>query len=185
MSRKLKVVGISGSLREDSFNRKLLELAASKLPEEVEYEYADYSDVPLFNQDTENPMPKSVMDFKATVDSADILLFSTPQYNGSIPGVLKNGIDWLTRPYGENSLSGKVAGVIGATPGGTGTINAQDHLREILSFINVLVPPHPRVFVSEVHNKVDEQGDLQLGDQIETSLINQLEKLVELTKSAV
>ncbi|WP_188207499.1 NADPH-dependent FMN reductase [Alkalibacillus aidingensis] len=180
MSRNLKLVGISGSLREDSVNKKLLDVCQSLLPDNVEYEYADYTDVPVFNQDKENPLPESVARFKKQVESADMLLIATPQYNGSFPGVLKNAIDWLTRPEGDNSLSGKVAGVVGATPGQSGTIQAQLHLREVLGHMGIQVPAHPRIMVSGAYDLVDDQGKLNLPERDAKSYEKMLQELVKL-----
>ncbi|WP_027963613.1 NADPH-dependent FMN reductase [Halalkalibacillus halophilus] len=174
MSKSIKIIGISGSLREDSVNKKLLERAEDFLPENASFEYVDYKQVPVFNEDEENPLPEVVANFKEKVESADIVLFATPQYNGSFPGVLKNGIDWLTRPGGNNSISGKVAGIVGATPGNSGTIQAQLHLREVLSHLNVHVPPQPRVLVSSAGDLFDEHDNLVLPE----AEVNRYEKLI-------
>ncbi|GEL77794.1 NADPH-dependent FMN reductase [Tenuibacillus multivorans] len=183
MGQTLKVVGISGSLRKDSVNKKLLDFVATQFPNEVEYKYVDYSEVPLFNQDTEMPIPIGVKAFKEQVETADIVIFATPEYNGSIPGVLKNGIDWLTRPTGHNSLTGKVAGIIGASPGQGGTIKAQLHLREILSHVNMDVPGQPRVMCNYIKDKLTEDGDIQLeGKELEN--VQKLNKrLIEMAKA--
>ncbi|TFB22918.1 NADPH-dependent oxidoreductase [Filobacillus milosensis] len=168
MDQKLKVVGINGSHRKDSVNKKLLDFVAEQLPSDIEYEYADYSEVPLFNQDQESPLPDSVKKFKDQVESADIVLFSTPEYNGSMPGVLKNAIDWLSRPGGQSSLAGKVAGVMGASPGQGGTIKAQLHLREVLSHMNVDVPGQPRVMCNYVGEKLVDGKVVLEGKELET-----------------
>ncbi|MDQ0352070.1 chromate reductase [Alkalibacillus filiformis] len=162
MDRQLKIVGVSGSLRQDSVNKKLLDLVKTMLPENVEYEYADYSNVPVFNEDIEKPVPESVQKLKDQIEGADIVLFATPQYNGSYSGPLKNAIDWMTRPAGDNSIGGKVAGVIGGTPGQSGTIQAQLHLREVLSHLGVQVPAQPRVMISGIYDMLDDNGNLHL-----------------------
>ncbi|GAA0451572.1 NAD(P)H-dependent oxidoreductase [Alkalibacillus silvisoli] len=164
MDRQLKIVGVCGSLRKDSVNKKLLDLVKILTPDNVEYEYADYSDVPVFSEDIEKPVPESVKRLKNQIESADIILFATPQYNGSFSGALKNAIDWMTRPAGDNSLGGKVAGVIGGTPGQSGTIQAQLHLREVLSHLGVQVPAQPRVMVSGIYDMLDENAHLHLPD---------------------
>lgn len=179
MSKNLHIVGINGSLRTGSFNKQLLDLAASGLPEGTTYTFADYSDLPLFSQDLENPAPDSVLRFKKTVEAADGLIITAPNYNNSIPGVLKNAIDWLSR--GGNSLDGKVAAVVGATPSLTGTIVAQEHLRSILNFVNVTVVGQPRVLVSAVHTKLDEAGKLKLDPTGQEILEKLIQRFVQMT----
>lgn len=178
----LKIVGISGSHRQDSINKKLLDFVSEQIPSHVEYEYVDYSDVPLFNQDEEEPVPESVKVFKEKVESADILLFSTPEYNGSIPGVLKNGIDWLSRPAGQSSLKGKVAGVMGAAPGQGGTLKAQLHLREILSHMDVDVPGQPRLMCSFAGDKMKDGRFNLEGKELETTQ-NLIKRLIEMAEA--
>ncbi|WP_277673946.1 NADPH-dependent FMN reductase [Piscibacillus halophilus] len=178
----IKVVGISGSHRKDSLNKKLLDFVAEQLPQEVEYEYADFSNVPLFNQDQEEPIPESVKVFKGKVESADIVLFATPEYNGSISGVLKNGIDWLSRPAGQNSLTGKVAGVMGAASGQGGTLKAQLHLREILSHMNVDVPGQPRVMCNFAGEKMKEARLVLEGKELE-SVENLIKRLIKMANA--
>ncbi|MET3684145.1 chromate reductase [Alkalibacillus flavidus] len=182
MERPLKIAGVCGSLRQDSVNKKLLDLAKTMLPDNVEYEYVDYSDVPVFNEDIEQPVPESVQRIKNQVESADIILFATPQYNGSYPGNLKNAIDWMTRPGGDNSIFGKVAGIVGATPGQSGTMQAQLHLREVLSHLGIQVPAQPRVMVSGAYDMLDEEGNFLL-PEVESNnyrkLLDELYKLAE------
>lgn len=177
----LHFVGISGSLRRQSYNKMLLDLAASLLPAHATYTFADMSDLPLYNQDLESPVPDAVRQFKETVAAADAVIISTPMYNNSIPGVLKNAIDWLSRPPGDNSLAGKVAAIVSATTGMTGGLTAQEHLRSILAQLNVLVVPQPRVFVGAVHTKIDNTGQLALDQTGEEFLTNLIHRLVELT----
>ncbi|MCF8565061.1 NAD(P)H-dependent oxidoreductase [Alicyclobacillus tolerans] len=181
MSESLKIVGIAGSLRKQSYNRQLLKIAGELLPKEVEFVIADISAIPLFNEDLENDLPGPVVDLKQTVQSADAVLFATPEYNGSISGVLKNVIDWLTRPRGQSSVSGKPAGIIGGTTGMFGAVNAQMHLRHILSLLNMYVIPQPLVLVSQIQNKLDAQGHLT--DATAQQFLQQhLDRLVQAAK---
>lgn len=183
MERNLKVVGICGSLREDSSNKRLLDLAKTMLPDYVEYESLEYQDVPVFSQDIEKPVPEPVQRIKDQVESADVLLIATPQYNGSFPGNLKNAIDWMTRPGGHNSIYGKIAGIVGCTPGQSGTMQAQLHLREVLSHLGIQVPAKPRVMISGVLDLIDEDGNLQL-PEVEVNnyqkMLNEVFKLAQI-----
>ncbi|RPF53297.1 NADPH-dependent FMN reductase [Aquisalibacillus elongatus] len=178
MDNKLKLIGLSGSHRKDSINKKLLDAVVQELPSDVTYEYVDYSNVPVFNQDHEEPLPSSVEDFKEKVESADIILIATPEYNGSIPGVLKNGIDWLSRPAGQSSLKGKVAGIVGASPGRGGTLKSQLHLRESLSHMDVEVPNQPRLMLSFVDEKIQD-GRLILNEQKRDVVQNLIKRLID------
>lgn len=184
----LHFVGICGSLRRQSYNKMLLDLTASLLPAHATYTFADMSDLPLYNQDLETPVPEAVRQFKESVAAADAVIISTPMYNNSIPGVLKNAIDWLSRPPGDNSLAGKVAAIVSATTGMTGGLTAQEHLRSVLAQLNVIVVPQPRVFVGAVHTKVDDTGQLALdaaGQEFLTKLVNRLAELSAALKQPV
>lgn len=185
MKDSIRVVGISGSLRKQSYNKKLLDLAAAELPKDVDYVFASFGELPILNPDIRDSIPEVVTQFQNLVESADAVLFSTPIYNNSIPGGMKNAIDWLTRPAGKNYLSGKVAGIMGATPGMSGTINAQAHLREMLTFLNMIVVPQPMVFVAGVHNKIDENGNLKLDPAGQEFLQKHVERFMELTNLLV
>jgi chromate reductase, NAD(P)H dehydrogenase (quinone) len=181
MSKSLTIVGIVGSLRKESFNKQLLKAAGKLLPNDVQFTIADISSVPLYNQDLEDDFPETVINLKRTVEAADALIFSTPEYNGSIPGVLKNVIDWLSRPSGHSSLNGKPVGIIGGTPGMFGAVHAQMHLRQILSLMNMHVIPQPLVLVGQIQNKFDAEGRLT---DITTQNIMQkhLDRLVNVAK---
>lgn len=156
----MKLVGLVGSLRKDSYNRLLLHKVAELLPEDVSLVDLDYSDVPVFNQDFEFPTPASVVRVREAIKNADGVLFFVPEYNQGISGALKNVIDWISRPVSfetmEKVLVGKPVGMMGATMGVSGTITAQENLRSYLSFMNVNVMPQPRVTISGVHTKVNE-----------------------------
>jgi chromate reductase, NAD(P)H dehydrogenase (quinone) len=177
MGQSLTIVGIAGSLRAQSYNRQLLTAASGLLPEDVRFILADISGVPLYNEDLETTLPETVVTLKQIVQSADGVIFATPEYNGSIPGVLKNVIDWLTRPRGQSSLSGKPAGIIGGTTGMFGAVNAQMHLRHILSLLNMYVIPQPLVLMSQIQNKFDAAG--RLTDETSQNFLQQhLDRLI-------
>ena len=135
----VNVAVIVGSNRRDSINRKLaralLRLADGKLAAS----FVQIDDLPMYNQDLESPLPASVARFKTSVEQAAALLFVSPEHNRSIPAVLKNAIDWGTRPYGRNSWAGKAVAIIGTSPGTVGTAIAQQHLRHVLGDLGTLV----------------------------------------------
>ncbi|MCS6849482.1 MAG: NAD(P)H-dependent oxidoreductase [Anaerolineae bacterium] len=159
MAAHIHILGISGSLRRGSFNTALLRNAQAMLPEDVSLEIADLSGIPLFNQDHEHEPPEAVRAFKAKIAGADALLFAVPEYNYSIPGVLKNAIDWASRPYNEQPFNGKPAAIMGAG-GRFGTVRAQLHFRQIASYLNLLVLPRPELMVPLAHQKFDADGVL-------------------------
>ena len=156
MKNKTRILGVAGSLRKDSYNRKLLGAIAGIAPENIEVEIYELDKIPLYNQDIDTPesMPESVRDFKRRIKEADAILFVTPEYNRSIPGVLKNAIDWASRPYNDNSFDDKPVATIGATDGMLGTAVAQYHMREIFSFLNAHPMERPQLFVSGISKKL-------------------------------
>ena len=144
----IKVLAICGSLRKDSLNRKALQIAKQFAAAEASVEEADLKKLalPVYDGDIEaEGIPESVTRLKTMVEAADMLLIASPEYNRSVPGPLKNAIDWLSR--GRNSLDGKVAAIFGASPGPFGTVNGQNHLRQVLAALNVLVIPQPQVTI--------------------------------------
>ena len=156
----LRVLGIAGSLRRDSYNRSLLRAAASLAPPGLELETADIASIPLFDGDLEAAgMPEAVRKLRQQIRAADAVLIATPEYNRSIPGVLKNVIDWASRSP-DQPLAGKPAAIFGASSGPYGTIRAQHHLRTICSILGMLVLPRPEVLVSLAKDKFDSQGEL-------------------------
>jgi chromate reductase len=157
----VKVLGIPGSLRKDSFNAALLRAAAELLPLSMTLETADISAVPLFNQDLlpDGHFPEPVATLRRQVAEADALLFATPEYNYSISGVLKNVIDWISRPP-KQPFRGKPAAIMGASMGGFGTVKAQMHLRQVCVFLDIRLLNRPEVLVSHAHEKFDAQGKL-------------------------
>jgi chromate reductase len=130
---------IVGSTRRGSLNRKLAEAIAKLMPGEFEVNFIRIDDLPMFSQDLEGDVPVAVTRLKAEIERADALLVVTPEHNRSIPAVLKNAIDWASRPYGRNSWNGKLVMVTGTTPGAIGTALAQQHLRGVLGILGALV----------------------------------------------
>jgi chromate reductase len=161
LARPIKILGIAGSLREASYNRRLLRAASSLLPPSAELESFDLDGIPLYNQDVEAlAFPEAVKALKKKIEEADALLITTPEYNHSYPGVLKNAIDWASRPYGKNSFDGKPTAVMSASPALFGGVAAQDHLKQVLLALNARLVTQPAVIVSMAHEKFDENGNL-------------------------
>ncbi|MGA2967909.1 MAG: NAD(P)H-dependent oxidoreductase [Candidatus Levyibacteriota bacterium] len=154
----MKIIGIGGTLRKGSYSRALLLEAQKLAPKSVVIELTDISSFPLYNPDIE--MPKVVQDFKNKIKAADAVLFSTAEYNFSIPGSLKNAIDWGSRPYGDNSWEEKPAAIMSESIGMLGGIKAQLHLRQTLLFINMYPLNKPEFILGNVGEKFDEQGNL-------------------------
>jgi len=157
----IHVLGFSGSLRKASYNAALLRAAAELLPEKMSLEIFDLSPIPLYNNDIEVAgVPEAVQNFKARIKAAEALLIVTPEYNYSIPGVLKNAIDWASRPPRESPLSGKPLAMMGASGGASGTMRAQMHLRQVCVFTNMLPLNKPEVYVTKAAEKFDAEGRL-------------------------
>jgi chromate reductase, NAD(P)H dehydrogenase (quinone) len=181
MSDQLVILGIAGSLRKGSFNRLTLRAAQELAPEGARVETFEIDGLPGFSQDDESNPPAQVVELKERIRSADAILFATPEYNYSVPGVLKNAIDWASRPYGDSAWNGKPVAVMGATAGTLGTARAQYHLRQMFVFLNMFAVNQPEVMIAHAHKKFDEQGHLT--DETSRSLIGkQLEELVRLAK---
>jgi chromate reductase, NAD(P)H dehydrogenase (quinone) len=155
------ILGIVGSLREKSYNKGLMRAAGEQLPEGANLTVADISGLPLFNEDLEKSPPDSVIRLKEQVASADAILFATPEYNYSVPGVLKNAIDWASRPYGQNSFNGKPVAVMGASIGQIGTARAQYHLRQMFVFLNMHAVNQPEIMLSFASESCDADGNVQ------------------------
>lgn len=153
-----KIAVFVGSLQEKSFNKLLAKNIESLAPEGVEFDYVDIGSLPLFNQDLEPNFPIEATSAKDKVLAADGVLFVTPEYNRSIPGVLKNAIDWTSRPWGHNSFAGKPTGIIGASPGPIGTAVAQSDLRHIAGFLAVKLLGQPELYLANAHTHFDESG---------------------------
>ncbi len=156
----MKVLAIAGSLREQSYNRGLLRAAQALAPSGMTITIGEIADVPMYNGDDDGDnRPATVVALAEQVAQADALLFATPEYNYSIPGVLKNAIDWLSRVPG-GVFAGKPVAIMGASMGGMGTSRSQYHLRQVLVFLDMHPLNKPEVFVSAAHEKCDDKGDL-------------------------
>ena len=151
---------ISGSLRKDSFNRALATALPGLAPSEFTINQVEIGDLPLYNQDDDNNPAASVKRLKDEIRAAQGLLFVTPEYNRSIPGVLKNAIDHASRPYGQSVWAGKPAGVLGITIGPMGTAMAQQHLRNILAYLDVPTMGQPEAFLQATDTFFDAEGNI-------------------------
>lgn len=154
----VNILGFAGSLRKESYNKSILQAASELLPEDAKLEIFDLEGIPPFNQDLENQPPDKVKQFKTKIRAADAILIASPEYNYSIPGVLKNAIDCASRPYGDNAFDGKPVAVMGASIGMTGTARAQYHLRQSFVFLNMYPINQPEVMVPFAHDKIDKNG---------------------------
>lgn len=172
MNEPLKILGIAGSLRRASYNRAALAAAQGLAPAGTTLEAFDLEGLPLFNQDTEGQPAPKVAEFKKKIREADAILFATPEYNYSIPGVLKNAIDCASRPYGDNAWAGKPVALMGASIGALGTARAQYHLRQCFVFLNMHAVNQPEVMISNAAKAFDAQG--KLVDETSRKLIAQL-----------
>jgi chromate reductase len=173
---KIKVLGISGSLRAGSYNSALLRAAKELAPDTMEIEIVDIKDIPLFSQDFESSVPESIVELKKKVEAADAILFVTPEYNYSIPGVLKNTIDAVSRPYGQNSWNDKPVAIMSASVGMLGGARAQYHLRQTFVFLDMHPLNRPEVMVPFVNDKFD--ANLTLTDEkTKNAVIEQLKAL--------
>ncbi len=159
MSQK-KIAVIVGSLRRDSFNRKLATALAKLAPADFAFSFVEIGDLPLYNQDDDGAPAANVKRLKAEITAADGLLFITPEYNRSIPGVLKNAIDHASRPYGQSVWAGKPAGVIGISVGAIGTALAQQHLRNVLAYLDVPTLGQPEAFIQAKDGLFEADGSI-------------------------
>jgi len=157
--KKYSIAVIVGSLRMDSFNRKLANAVVKFASPEFSFKQVQIGDLPLYNQDDDTNQAASIKRMKSEIEAAQGLIFVTPEYNRSIPGVLKNAIDHGSRPYGKSAWAGKPAGVLGASPGVAGTSMAQQHLRNILATLDVPALCQPEAFIRVVDGSFDEAGN--------------------------
>jgi len=157
---KYKIAVVVGSLRKDSFNRKLASAIVKLAPSEFSFKQVQIGDLPLYNQDDDANQAESVKRLKHEIKAAQGLLFVTAEYNRSIPGVLKNAIDHASRPYGQNAWEGKPAGVLGASIGVIGTAMAQQHLRNVLAYLDVPTLGQPEAYIHAKDGLFDEAGNV-------------------------
>ena len=167
-----RILGIAGSLRQDSFNKAALRAAQKLVPQGTTLEIFDIDGIPLFNQDDEKSPPAKVVELKRRIREADAILFCTPEYNYSVPGVLKNAIDWASRPYGDSAWAKKPVAVMGASVGALGTARAQYHLRQMFVFLDMYAVNQPEVMIAGASQRFDAQGNLT--DETSRKLIQQL-----------
>jgi chromate reductase len=160
-----QIAVIVGSLRKESLNRKLASAVVKLAPAEFSFKQVHIADLPLYNQDDDANQAGSVKRMKGEIAAAQGILFVTPEYNRSIPGVLKNAIDHGSRPYGQSVWGGKPAGVLGISPGATGTAMAQQHLRNVLVAVGVLTLAQPEAFIQVKDGLFDEAGDIGAGSK--------------------
>ena len=179
MAGTVKILGVAGSLRKASFNKAALREAQKLVPAGASLEIQDIDGLPGFNQDDEKNPPAKVVEMKARIRAADAILFVTPEYNYSVPGVLKNAIDWASRPYGDSAWNGKPVAVMGASVGVIGTARAQYHLRQMFVFLDMNPVNQPEVMIN-ASKSFDPQGNLtdpQTKDLIAKLLANLVKKV--------
>jgi chromate reductase len=155
-----RIAVLVGSLRKDSINRRLARALETLAPADFVFDHLRIDDLPFYNQDFDETYPDICQRLKAEIRAADALLFVTPEYNRSIPGVLKNAIDVGSRPYGDSAFTGKRVGVIGASIGAVGTACAQQHLRNVLAYLDVATLGQPEVFLHVKDGFFDDQGGI-------------------------
>ncbi len=184
-SDTVRALGIAGSLRERSYNRALLRAARELAPDDLQIEVLDNETlkrIPLYNEDVRaQGDPEAVRALKQAIRQADALVVATPEYNHSIAGVLKNALDWASRPPGASPLDGKPVAIMGASQGSFGTVRAQMHLRQVCVYTNMLPVNRPQVLVARAQRKFDEAGRLQ--DQKTRGFVRQqMEALIAWTR---
>jgi chromate reductase len=176
MNNVINILGFAGSLRKGSLNRHLLKASFDLVPSNAKLEIFDLDGIPPLNQDFERSPPSKVIEFKAKIKASDAILIVTPEYNYSIPGVLKNAIDWASRPFGDNSFQGKPAAIMSASTGMLGGARVQYHLRQVFVFLDVHAINRPEVMVSQAEQKFDANGQFtdEKGKELIRTLLNNL-----------
>lgn len=160
-----QIAVVVGSLRKESFNRALAHALIQLGPSEFTFKYLEIGDLPLYNQDDDANQPEVVKRLKAEINASQGLLFVTPEYNRSMPGVLKNALDQASRPYGQNAWAGKPAGVIGASIGAIGSALAQQHLRNVLAYLDVPTMGQPEAFIQVKDGLFNDDGSIGAGSK--------------------
>ncbi len=159
-SQPIHILGLCGSLRSSSYNQSALNAAARLLPEGATFSQARFDELPLFNQDKESPLPASVQELKGLLQEADAVLIATPEYNYSVPGVLKNAIDWASRPWGSSAWTGKPVAIMGASVGVLGSARAQYHLRQMFGYLDMPAVNQPEVMIGHAAQAFAPNGTL-------------------------
>ncbi len=168
----INILGFAGSLRKGSYNRMLLRASLELAPPDTHLEIFELDAIPPFNQDMETSMPPKVKEFKQKIKAADAILMVTPEYNYSVSGVLKNAIDWASRPPGDNSWAGKPVAIMSASTGMLGGARAQYHLRQMFVFLDMYAVKRPEIFVAHADRQFDSEG--RLLDEKAKELIKEL-----------
>ena len=181
MSSQVRILGIAGSLRVGSYNKAALRAAQLLAPENVEVDIFPLDAIPMFNEDAEKSPPSSVVELKKRIRRADAVLIVTPEYNYSIPALLKNALDWASRPNGDSVWSGKAAAIMGASLSAIGTCRAQHHLRQILVSLDLFTLNQPEVVIADAAHRFDENGNL-IHEPTKRLIQELLNKLVEWTR---
>jgi len=157
----IQILAFAGSLRKGSYNKAILRAAKEIAPESMHITIFDLQGIPLFNADAEaHGDPERVADFKKAIREADGLLIATPEYNHGVPAVTKNAVDWASRPAKNAPLNEKPVGILGASPGMTGSARGQSQLRQAFEFTNSSCMPQPEILVFRAHQKFDDEGNL-------------------------
>ena len=178
--KKVSILAFAGSLRKDSFNKALVHAAVELAPENVAIKVFDLNGIPPFNEELETNPPEIVRQFKDKIRGADALLIATPEYNYSIPGVLKNAIDWASRPKADTPLMGKPVAIMSASTGRLGGARAQYHLRQTFVFLDMEPLNRPEVMLSDAAHNIDVDGNLT-NEQTRQLIVQQLEALTAWT----
>ena len=158
--RQYTIAVVVGSLRQDSFNRAVAQAIMKLAPADFTFKEISIAALPLYNQDADGHEEEAVLRFRQEIAASDAILFATPEYNRSIPGVLKNAIDQGSRPWGKSVWAGKPAAVIGVSPGIMGTALAQQHLKNVLSFLGMPTLCQPEIYLQFKEGLLDENGDI-------------------------
>jgi len=181
MDGQVNILGFAGSLRKSSYNKSLLREAAKLVPTSVKLEIFELEGIPPFNQELEQAMPDKVKEFKAKIRAADAILIATPEYNYSIPGVLKNAIDWASRPHGDNAFDDKPVAIMSASGSMLGGARAQYHLRQTFVWLNMHALARPEVIVNFADKKIDKNGKVT-DEETRKRIRELLEALIKWTK---
>lgn len=174
----MNIIAISGSLRKGSYNTMLVKALAKLAPEGMHIELVEIGNLQLYNQDNEAAFPAAAQELKDKIEKADGVIIATPEYNRSVPGTLKNAIDWASRPYGQNSFAGKPVLIMGVTVGQLGTAIAQGHLRQMLTYLDMQIIGQPELYFGPAKEIFDKEGNI-VNDSTKELLAKALSILAE------